>query len=168
MKSTTINEALENLKEINDIYDPCMQDAKIQSENNDKIVDERMKEHDEEINIPESELKAGYTGNHNEKVASSDLRAMELSESNKLFGYNIYLNENLVCSKSDCKSRTSAVAGALKTIESLAGNDNYDATEDDFEYEIIDNSVDEDYDSEDSLFDAAVAEMQQLDTEPLN
>lgn len=162
MKSTTINEALENLKAINDIYNPCMQDAKIQSENNDKIVDARMKEHDEEINIPESEIEAGYTGNHDKKVTSSDLRAMELSESNKLFGYNIYLNENLVCSKSGCKSRKNALAGALRTIESLAGNDNYDATEDDFEYELIDNSIDEDYLAEDDLFDAAVAEMRQL------
>lgn len=168
MKSTTINEALENLKEINDIYNPCMQDAKVQSEKNDNVVAARIKEHNEEINIPEAELRAGYTGNHNKKVTSPDLKAMGLSESNKLFGYNIYLNENLVCSKSDCNSRESALGDALSMIESLAGDADYDATEDEFEYELTSTSIDEDYIADDSLFDAAVAEIQQLDNEPLN
>ena len=161
MKSITINEALENLKHIEDTYNPCMEDAKIQSENNDKIVEDRMKEHDKEIGIPEKELKDGYTGNHNKKVTSSNLKAMGLSESKGKFGYNIYLNENLVCSKSGCKSRKSATTKALRMIESLAGDDNYDALEDEFEYEVTESCLDEECMNED-LFDSVVAEMEQL------
>lgn len=161
MKSITINEALENLKHIEDTYNPCMEDAKIQSENNDKIVEDRMKEHDKEIGIPEKELKDGYTGNHNKKVTSSNLNAMGLSESKGKFGYNIYLNENLVCSKSGCKSRKSATTEALRMIESLAGDDNYDALEDEFAYEVTESCLDEECMNED-LFDSVVAEMEQL------